>query len=45
MSTSDREGADERYGRKVFDTLACNDLEDGDFGCSTLVFKLLVVTT
>jgi hypothetical protein len=45
MSTSDREGVVEKHGRKVFDSLACNDPEDGDFGRSLLVFKALAVTT
>ena len=35
----------ENHGRKVFDTLAWNDLEDGDFGRSPFGSKALVVTT
>ena len=31
MSTHDREGVAEKHGRKVFDTLAWNDPEDGNF--------------
>ena len=45
MSTRDREGAAEKHGRKVFDTLAWNDPEDGNFGRSPLGSKALVVTS
>ena len=39
MSTSNREGVAEKHSRKVVDTLAWNDPEDGDFGRSPLGFK------
>jgi hypothetical protein len=51
MSASDREGVIEKHVRKVFDTLAWKDPEDGDFGALVvtpnwfLVYSCIAIST